>query len=98
MIHWIQNLPAKSQAHTYYYSKDQLELQDRRFKGRTFLFEDQISRGNASLQLTGVMVEDQGRYQCYTSTLTTNQESFISLSVNGMRNITYNLTNEKLNI
>eukprot|EP00064_Thunnus_orientalis_P025643 superscaffoldBa00013532_g26040 len=45
------------------------------------LFRNQISRGNASLQLTGVKVQDQGRYKCYTSTSSRPQESFINLRV-----------------
>uniref|UniRef100_A0A4W6G5A1 Ig-like domain-containing protein n=1 Tax=Lates calcarifer TaxID=8187 RepID=A0A4W6G5A1_LATCA len=46
--------------------REQLGLQDQFFRGRTSLFKDQISRGNASLQLTGVEVQDQGRYRCHT--------------------------------
>ncbi|XP_053198794.1 NACHT, LRR and PYD domains-containing protein 1b allele 3-like [Scomber japonicus] len=65
--------------HSYYGNTDQLALQDQRFKGRTSLFRDQISRGNASLHLTGVEVQDQGRYKCYTSTDSGNKESFINL-------------------
>ena len=73
--------------HSYYGNTDQLALQDQRFKGRTSLFRDQISRGNASLHLTGVKVQDQGRYKCYTSTDSGNKESFINLiTVDGMRN------------
>uniref|UniRef100_A0A4W6G5F0 Ig-like domain-containing protein n=1 Tax=Lates calcarifer TaxID=8187 RepID=A0A4W6G5F0_LATCA len=52
--------------HSYFENQDQLEHQDQHFRGRTSLFKDQISRGNASLQLTGVEVQDQDRYRCYT--------------------------------
>uniref|UniRef100_A0A1A8FHS3 Erythroblast membrane-associated protein (Scianna blood group) n=2 Tax=Nothobranchius korthausae TaxID=1143690 RepID=A0A1A8FHS3_9TELE len=45
------------------------------------MFGDQISRGNASLQLTNVQVQDEGRYQCYTSTITGKNEIFIQLNV-----------------
>uniref|UniRef100_A0A674P7M7 Ig-like domain-containing protein n=1 Tax=Takifugu rubripes TaxID=31033 RepID=A0A674P7M7_TAKRU len=51
--------------------------------GRTSLFQDQISRGNASLLLMWVKVEDQGRYMCYTSTDIDNSENFIELKVEG---------------
>ncbi|GLD54479.1 hemicentin-2-like isoform X2 [Lates japonicus] len=64
-----------------FYNQDQLGLQDQRFRNRTSLFKDQISRGNASLQLTGVEVQDQGRYRCYTSTRRGNKDSFINLRV-----------------
>uniref|UniRef100_A0A3P9M993 Immunoglobulin V-set domain-containing protein n=1 Tax=Oryzias latipes TaxID=8090 RepID=A0A3P9M993_ORYLA len=61
-IHWIQLTPTLTEVHSYYDNKDQLEVQDQRFRGRTSLFQDQISKGNASLQLTGVMVQDEGIY------------------------------------
>uniref|UniRef100_A0A4W6G4T2 Ig-like domain-containing protein n=1 Tax=Lates calcarifer TaxID=8187 RepID=A0A4W6G4T2_LATCA len=62
--------------HSYFENQDQLEHQDQHFRGRTSLFKDQISRGNASLQLTGVEVQDQGRYRCFTSTMRGNKDSF----------------------
>uniref|UniRef100_A0A4W6G3G7 Ig-like domain-containing protein n=1 Tax=Lates calcarifer TaxID=8187 RepID=A0A4W6G3G7_LATCA len=71
--------------HSYFENQDQLEHQDQHFRGRTSLFKDQISRGNASLQLTGVEVQDQDRYRCYTSTMRGNKDSFVNLQVDGMR-------------
>uniref|UniRef100_A0A4W6G5E5 Ig-like domain-containing protein n=1 Tax=Lates calcarifer TaxID=8187 RepID=A0A4W6G5E5_LATCA len=67
--------------HSYFENQDQLEHQDQHFRGRTSLFKDQISRGNASLQLTGVEVQDQDRYRCYTSTMRGNKDSFVNLQV-----------------
>uniref|UniRef100_A0AAZ1WXD5 Ig-like domain-containing protein n=1 Tax=Oreochromis aureus TaxID=47969 RepID=A0AAZ1WXD5_OREAU len=65
----------------YYGNKDQLRTQDQQFRNRTSLFKDQLSRGNASLQLTGVQVQDEGRYSCYISTINTEKDSFINLKV-----------------
>uniref|UniRef100_A0A4W6BP26 Ig-like domain-containing protein n=1 Tax=Lates calcarifer TaxID=8187 RepID=A0A4W6BP26_LATCA len=65
VIHWVLvagNIPV----HSFYFNQDQLRHQNQYFRGRTSLFKDQISRGNASLQLTGVEVQDQGKYRCYT--------------------------------
>uniref|UniRef100_A0A3B4AAP8 Ig-like domain-containing protein n=1 Tax=Periophthalmus magnuspinnatus TaxID=409849 RepID=A0A3B4AAP8_9GOBI len=39
------------------------------FRGRTSLFEEELSTGNASLLLSGVKVQDEGRYECYVSTM-----------------------------
>uniref|UniRef100_A0A3Q1JHL7 Ig-like domain-containing protein n=1 Tax=Anabas testudineus TaxID=64144 RepID=A0A3Q1JHL7_ANATE len=77
VIHWTDTFPV----HSYYHDQDQLSQQDQHFKARTSLFKDQISRGNASLLLTGVKVQDQGRYRCFTSTVTENNETFINLEV-----------------
>uniref|UniRef100_A0A4W6G5A6 Ig-like domain-containing protein n=1 Tax=Lates calcarifer TaxID=8187 RepID=A0A4W6G5A6_LATCA len=71
VIHWVLETAGK--------------LPDQFFRGRTSLFKDQISRGNASLQLTGVEVQDQGRYRCHTSTMRGNKDSLINLRVDGMR-------------
>ncbi|XP_038565685.1 CD276 antigen-like [Micropterus salmoides] len=80
VIHWIQ-VTGDTPVHSYYHNQDQLAYQGQNFGGRTSLFKDQISRGNASLQLTDVQVQDQGRYKCYTSTVRGNKELFINLKV-----------------
>ncbi|XP_022625224.1 V-set domain-containing T-cell activation inhibitor 1-like, partial [Seriola dumerili] len=81
IIHWIQVTAGNRQVHSFYYKKDQFSHQDQRFRGRTSLFTDQISRENASLQLTGLQVQDQGRYKCYTSSNRGNNDSYINLKV-----------------
>ncbi|XP_073343977.1 CD276 antigen [Pagrus major] len=81
VIHWIQVNGKENTVHSYYHGQDQLAYQDQRFKARTSLFRDQISKGNASLRLTGVQFQDEGRYKCYTSTITGNHELFIYLNV-----------------
>ncbi|KAG7231262.1 hypothetical protein INR49_012093 [Caranx melampygus] len=81
VVHWTQLTAGDLRVHSYYHNQDQLAYQDQSFRGRTSLFKDQISRGNASLQLTGVKVQDQGRYKCFTSTIRGNQDSFINLKV-----------------
>lgn len=73
----------------YYGNKDQLRTQDQQFRSRTSLFQDQLSKGNASLQLTGVQVQDEGRYSCYISTINTEKDSFINLKVHSMTNLRF---------
>uniref|UniRef100_A0A4W6G5J8 Butyrophilin subfamily 3 member A2-like Ig-C domain-containing protein n=1 Tax=Lates calcarifer TaxID=8187 RepID=A0A4W6G5J8_LATCA len=77
----IQETEGNLYVHSFYRNKDQLGLQDQYFRNRTSLFKDQISRGNASLQLTGVEVQDQDRYRCYTNTIRGEESSFINLKV-----------------
>uniref|UniRef100_A0A3Q0RE87 Ig-like domain-containing protein n=1 Tax=Amphilophus citrinellus TaxID=61819 RepID=A0A3Q0RE87_AMPCI len=81
VIHWYQVSAGDLRVHSFYYNKDQLADQNQHFRGRTSLFKDQISTGNASLQLTGVEVQDEGRYKCYTSTYSGAYESFINLKI-----------------
>uniref|UniRef100_A0A8C8DJ76 Immunoglobulin V-set domain-containing protein n=1 Tax=Oryzias sinensis TaxID=183150 RepID=A0A8C8DJ76_9TELE len=68
LIHWHLTR-GNVVVHSFYENGDQLAQQSQQFKGRTSMFKDQISEGNASLQLTEVRVQDKGRYECYTSTL-----------------------------
>lgn len=78
VIHWVKgDVPV----HSYYYGDDQLDTQETHFRARTSLFSDQISKGNASLKLTGFTFQDEGIYKCYTSTIKGNKESFIDLKV-----------------
>uniref|UniRef100_A0A3B5AU50 Ig-like domain-containing protein n=1 Tax=Stegastes partitus TaxID=144197 RepID=A0A3B5AU50_9TELE len=80
VIHWI-HLKTGLRAHSYYNNQDQLTYQEQLYRHRTSLFKDKLSRGNASLQLTGVKVQDEGRYLCYTSTVHGIMGSFINLKV-----------------
>ncbi|XP_064797341.1 V-set domain-containing T-cell activation inhibitor 1-like [Oncorhynchus masou masou] len=81
VIHWMKPEDKDLTVHSYYYSTDQLKQQSQRFRGRTALFNDQIPKGNASLLLRGITLQDQGRYKCYTSTIKGNMESFINIAV-----------------
>uniref|UniRef100_A0A8D3C2S4 Ig-like domain-containing protein n=1 Tax=Scophthalmus maximus TaxID=52904 RepID=A0A8D3C2S4_SCOMX len=81
VVHWVQLKEGIIQVHSYYRDQDQLSGQNQRFRNRTSLFRDKISGGNASLQLTGLQLQDQGRYKCFTSTISGgNEESFINLN------------------
>ncbi|CAB1349884.1 unnamed protein product [Coregonus sp. 'balchen'] len=81
VIHWLKPEDKDLNVHSYYYSTDQLEQQSQRYRGRTALFNDQIPKGNASLLLRGLTLQDQGRYKCYTSTIKDHKESFINMAV-----------------
>uniref|UniRef100_A0A667YSY4 Ig-like domain-containing protein n=1 Tax=Myripristis murdjan TaxID=586833 RepID=A0A667YSY4_9TELE len=80
-IYWTQQLSVDIDVHSFYNDRDQLDNQDQRYQGRTSLYKDQISGGNASLQLTAVTFQDQGRYKCYIDTILGPTESFIQLEV-----------------
>ncbi|KAF6718232.1 HERV-H LTR-associating protein 2 [Oryzias melastigma] len=74
VIHWFKQTPTQTRVHSYYENKNQLGQQDQRFKGRTSLFLEEISRGNASLKVTGVMVQDEGTYLCYSNSIIKKEE------------------------
>ncbi|MEQ2274624.1 hypothetical protein XENORESO_002190 [Xenotaenia resolanae] len=81
VIHWFYVTTGEIHVHSFYDNQDQLGHQDQNFRGRTSLFRDQISRGNASLLLRGVKVQDKGTYKCYTSNVHGNKQSFVNLKV-----------------
>ncbi|CAB1436139.1 unnamed protein product [Pleuronectes platessa] len=81
VIHWKQVEPGNTLVHSYYNDKDQFDKQSEHFRGRTSLFTDQISRGNASIRLTGLQLQDQGSYKCFTSIINGgSEESIINLT------------------
>uniref|UniRef100_A0A3B3V5D0 Ig-like domain-containing protein n=1 Tax=Poecilia latipinna TaxID=48699 RepID=A0A3B3V5D0_9TELE len=84
-IHWVQ-LKARPVPVRSFHSNQSQQDQDQRFRGRASLFWDQISRGNASLLLKGVKVQDEGRYECFTSSSAANSHSFINLMVDATGN------------
>uniref|UniRef100_A0A8C9RVT8 Ig-like domain-containing protein n=1 Tax=Scleropages formosus TaxID=113540 RepID=A0A8C9RVT8_SCLFO len=55
--------------------------------GRTSLFWERVSHGNASLQLRSVNTADRGRYRCRVSTEQGARDAFIIARVEGTRGI-----------
>ncbi|XP_043961089.1 programmed cell death 1 ligand 1-like [Gambusia affinis] len=80
-VHWTRLAAAESVVHSYYDGRDQVQHQNQNFRGRTSLFVDRVSSGNASLLLTGVKVQDQGRYLCNCSTSAGTRLAVIRVSV-----------------
>ncbi|XP_072319771.1 tapasin-related protein-like [Eucyclogobius newberryi] len=58
-----------------------LVQQDAAFRGRTALSPEEMSRGNASLSLTEVRVQDQGKYLCQAITTDQGAMQWIELRV-----------------
>lgn len=85
-IFWLKT-PGEVPVHIYYKGQDQVSHQNQDFKDRTSLFVDQISRGNGSLLLREVKLQDEGTYKCFTNTADRdNKTSFIDLTVRGKKN------------
>uniref|UniRef100_A0A8C5DNZ3 Ig-like domain-containing protein n=1 Tax=Gouania willdenowi TaxID=441366 RepID=A0A8C5DNZ3_GOUWI len=65
IIHWTYMTGGDVTVHSFYYDRDQLKLQDPRYKGRTSLVEDQDTGRPTELLLKNVKVQDEGKYQCF---------------------------------
>ncbi|CAM4722955.1 unnamed protein product [Leuciscus chuanchicus] len=79
IIHWYKDIKP---VHSFYYNRDQLSHQSEDYKGRTSLLPgSEIKNGNVSLLLKNIRVQDEGRYRCYTANEKTNDEKFVSVSV-----------------
>ncbi|KAK0140508.1 V-set domain-containing T-cell activation inhibitor 1 [Merluccius polli] len=87
VLRWIKTNGKNVNVHSYYEDQDQLEHQDRLYRGRTSLFPDHISGGNASLRLAKVNLQDQGTYLCYARyggiRGASNEDNFVNLKVRG---------------
>uniref|UniRef100_A0A3B3UU66 Ig-like domain-containing protein n=1 Tax=Poecilia latipinna TaxID=48699 RepID=A0A3B3UU66_9TELE len=96
IIHWDHLTSGEHNVHSYYDTEDQLGRQDQQFKGRTSLFQDLISRGNGSLRLTGVKIQDEGRYSCYSSTERGSRKTFIQLKVEALIKVSIKLVENRI--
>lgn len=95
LIHWLKQ--DSTPVHSYYDGKDQLNRQDPHFRGRTSMFHDQIPKGNASLKLKEVNIQDQGDYKCYYSTISSNLEKWIKVQVEAPpRKVDFQLEGNKI--
>ncbi|KAJ1162667.1 hypothetical protein NDU88_003134 [Pleurodeles waltl] len=64
VINW-QRSENDAVVHSFFHGGDQLQYQEKDFKGRTQLFPEKFHDGNASLLLKDVRVSDAGNYTCH---------------------------------
>lgn len=70
--------------HSFYYQKDQLDRQSPEYCGRTFLYNSELAKGNASLQITEVNPKDTGRYICIVTNSQGSSRGLVELTYGGM--------------
>lgn len=69
--------------HSYYYKEDQLDKQDSAYWNRTALFVTELSKGNASVKIENVEMQDAGRYLCTVSTNQGTDKAELQLDYGG---------------
>ncbi|XP_078272370.1 butyrophilin subfamily 3 member A2-like [Rhinoraja longicauda] len=82
-VRWFKN-NFSSPVHLYANGHDLLTAQDRVFRGRTELFNKELSSGNASLKLKNTNAFDDGVYSCFIDFKQDYEEAKIRLHVGGM--------------
>ncbi|KAL7876830.1 hypothetical protein SRHO_G00034730 [Serrasalmus rhombeus] len=78
VITWQRGLEV---VHSFYHSQDQLDRQHPRYANRTSLYHQEMAKGNASLRLDRVSLEDHGIYTCSVSTQIGSQKKSFRLRV-----------------
>ncbi|KAL1262710.1 hypothetical protein QQF64_005449 [Cirrhinus molitorella] len=78
VITWQRGLDV---VHSFYYSQDQLDRQNRHYVNRTSLFSQEMSGGNASLKLDNVTLQDTGMFTCSVSTNTGSQKKSFGVKI-----------------
>ncbi|XP_073690698.1 CD276 antigen-like [Garra rufa] len=78
VITWQRGLDV---VHSFYYSQDQLDRQNRHYVNRTRLFSQEMAGGNASLRLDRVTLHDAGMYTCSVSTNTGSQKKSFKVKI-----------------
>lgn len=69
--------------HSFYYERDQLETQSSAYRNRTALFVTELSKGNASVRIEKVGINDAGRYLCTVSTNLGTDKAELQLDYGG---------------
>lgn len=70
--------------HSYYYNHDQLSLQSPVYQNRTSLFVSELLKGNATLRIEPVRLEDVGNYLCTVSNNKGTDKAEVQLRYGGM--------------
>ncbi|TRY98329.1 hypothetical protein DNTS_025956 [Danionella cerebrum] len=65
--------------HSFYYQKDQLDRQSKDYLNRTSLFHGELSKGNASLRIANIQLNDAGSYLCIVSNSQGNDRGAVQL-------------------
>lgn len=83
VITWQRGLEV---VHSFYYNRDQLKRQSKHYASRTRLYHSEMQKGNASLRLENVSVEDVGNYMCSVSSQLGSEKKSFPLKVAGKYN------------
>ncbi|XP_066534421.1 CD276 antigen homolog [Hoplias malabaricus] len=78
VVTWQRGLEV---VHSFYHRRDQLGHQNKMYKNRTSLYHEEMAKGNASLRLDQVTLEDAGIYTCSVSTQIGSQKKSFMLKV-----------------
>ncbi|XP_072533357.1 HERV-H LTR-associating protein 2 [Salminus brasiliensis] len=78
VITWQRGLEV---VHSFYHNHDQLDRQSPHYAKRTSLYHEEMAKGNASLRLDRVTLEDEGEYTCSVSTQIGSQKKSFRLKV-----------------
>ncbi|XP_043541803.1 CD276 antigen-like [Chiloscyllium plagiosum] len=80
IILW-QRVETKEILWSCYHGENQLNQQSLEYSGRVSLFPEELKRGNASLKLENVKLNDTGKYMCSVRTPLENSTGILSLQI-----------------
>ncbi|XP_031436368.1 butyrophilin subfamily 1 member A1-like [Clupea harengus] len=78
VITWRRGLEV---VHSFYLNRDQLKHQNPHYVKRTSLYQSEMQKGNASLRLENVTIEDRGEYICYVRSQLGSERKIFPLKV-----------------
>ncbi|GCC34679.1 hypothetical protein chiPu_0013154 [Chiloscyllium punctatum] len=80
IILW-QRVETKEILWSYYLGENQLNQQSLEYSGRVSLFPEELKRGNASLKLENIKLNDTGKYMCSVRIPLENSTGILSLQI-----------------
>ncbi|KAG5265638.1 hypothetical protein AALO_G00244690 [Alosa alosa] len=78
VITWQRGLEV---VHSFYYNRDQLKRQSPHYAKRTHLYHSEMQKGNASLMLENITMDDVGEYVCSVSSQLGSEKKSFPLKV-----------------
>ncbi|XP_062904083.1 butyrophilin subfamily 1 member A1-like [Mobula hypostoma] len=81
MTVWWLKSGLSSPIHVYRHGQDYPLAQHQDYRGRTELFKDEITKGNVSLRIKNVRLNDEGQYMCSVEDRTDLKQATVELRV-----------------
>ncbi|XP_043542469.1 myelin-oligodendrocyte glycoprotein-like [Chiloscyllium plagiosum] len=89
LVQWFKS-GLDSPVHVYSHGEDDAAAQHRKYRGRTELLKNELTKGAISLQIKNTTIFDGGKYRCLIDSGTYSEETAVRLNVIGVyRSVTF---------
>ncbi|XP_072406131.1 butyrophilin subfamily 1 member A1-like isoform X2 [Chiloscyllium punctatum] len=83
LVKWFKS-GLDSPVHVYSHGEDDAAAQHRKYRGRTELLKNELTKGAISLRIKNTTIFDGGKYRCLVDSGTFSEETAVILNVRGL--------------